>query len=224
MAQVDTAVVMLRDRLISGALAPGDRLGESELAEELGMSRTPVREALRILSGEGLVEIEANRGARVSYWSEPELLNVFEIRLRLEGLAARRAAEKATPAQADRLQEIACLIALYARPGPERNLEKVALHNSEFHGELLQIAGSPALSSAVAGVVFLSILSKTHESFDDEAFRRSVNHHFEIVEAVRAGQGDWAESTMRSHMLSARASLLANTVDIVVSRESTEQQ
>jgi len=223
MAQVDTAVVMLRDRLISGALAPGDRLGEAELAEELGMSRTPVREALRILSGEGLVEIEANRGARVSYWSEAELLNVFEIRLRLEGLAARRAAERATPAQADRLHEIATLIAVYAKPGRDRDLEKVALHNSEFHGELLQIAGSPALSSAVAGVVFLSILSKTHESFDDEAFRRSVNHHFEIVEAIRAGQGDWAESTMRSHMLSARASLLANTVDFP-SEEPGEQK
>ncbi len=211
MAQVDTAVVMLRARLASGALAPGDRLGEADLAEELGMSRTPIREALRLLSGEGLVEIEANRGARVADWSEDELVDVFEIRLRLEGLAARRAAEKATPEQVARLHEIATEIAFHARPGAHRDLGKIAQCNSEFHGELLIIAGSPALSSAVAGVVFLAVLSKTHESFDDEAFRRSVNHHFEIVAAIRSGQGDWAESTMRSHMLSARASLLAQT-------------
>jgi len=209
MAQVDTAVEMLRERLISGALMPGERLGEAELAIELKMSRTPVREALRLLSAEGLVQIHTNRGARVAVWSEDELDAVFEIRLRLEGFAARRAAEKATVEQADRLQEIATQIAFHARPGVERNIAEVARYNSQFHLEILDIAGSQALASAVSGVIFLAVLSKTHESFDDAAFQRSVNHHFEIVEAIRAGQGSWAENTMRSHMLSARTSLLA---------------
>jgi DNA-binding GntR family transcriptional regulator len=194
MAQVDTAVEMLRERLISGALMPGDRLGEAELAIELKMSRTPVREALRLLSAEGLVEIQANRGARVAEWNDDELDAVFEIRLRLEGLAARRAAERATVEQADRLHEIASQIAFHARPGAERNLEEIARYNSQFHGEILEIAASQALTSAVAGVVFLSVLSKTQESFDDAAFQRSVNHHFEIAAAIRAGQGAWAES------------------------------
>lgn len=209
MAQVDTAVAMLRERLISGALLPGDRLGEAELAIELKMSRTPVREALRLLSAEGLVEIQANRGARVAEWNDDELDAVFEIRLRLEGLAARRAAEKATLEQADHLHEIASQIAIHARPGAGRNLDEFARYNSQFHGEILEIAASQALTSAVAGVVFLSVLTKTQESFDDAAFQRSVNHHFEIAAAIRAGQGAWAESTMRSHMLSARTSLLA---------------
>jgi len=209
MAQVDTAVEMIRERLISGTLTPGERLGEAELAVELNMSRTPVREALRLLSAEGLVQIHTNRGARVAAWSADELDAVFEIRLRLEGFAARRAAEKATVEQTDHLHEIATRIAFHARPGAERNLAEVARYNSQFHLEILDIAASPALSAAVSGVVFLAVLSKTHESFDDAAFQRSVNHHFEIVAAIRAGQGAWAENTMRSHMLSARASLLA---------------
>jgi DNA-binding GntR family transcriptional regulator len=216
MAQVDTAVEMLRERLISGALMPGDRLGEAELAVELKMSRTPVREALRLLSAEGLVEIHANRGARVAEWSEDELDTVFEIRLRLEGLGARRAAEKATAEQADHLHEIATKIAFHARPGQQRNLEEIAKYNSQFHGEILDIAGSQALASAVAGVIFLSVLSKTQESFDDAAFERSNHHHFEIAAAIRAGQGAWAESTMRSHMLSARTSLLAANAKALV--------
>ncbi len=208
MAQADTAVEILRERLISGALLPGDRLGEAELAIELKMSRTPVREALRLLSAEGLVEIQANRGARVAEWSDDELDAVFEIRLRLEGLGARRAAERATLAEAEQLHEIAGQIALHAKPGSGRNLAEVARYNSQFHGMVLEIAASPALTAAVAGVVFLAVLAKTHESFDDEAFERSDNHHFEIAAAIRSGQGDWAESTMRSHLLSARASLL----------------
>lgn len=223
MAQVDMAADMLRARLISGSLMPGDRLGEAELAAELKMSRTPVREALRLLSAEGLVEIYANRGARVAEWSEDELDAVFEIRLRLEGLAARRAAARATAEQADHLHEVATQIAIHSRPG-QRNLGEIARFNTQFHGEILDIAGSQALASAVAGVVFLSVLSKTHESFDDAAFERSNHHHFEIAAAIRAGQGAWAESTMRSHMLSARTSLLAANAKALVNEAGIDHE
>ena len=102
MDHVGTAVEIIRQKLLAGEYLPGDRLGEAEIAGELGISRTPVREALRLLSADGLIEINKNRGARVAEWSETELNNVFEVRIRLEGLAARMAAEKATPEQIER--------------------------------------------------------------------------------------------------------------------------
>ena len=208
MAQLDSAVETLRGRILSGDLAPGGRLGETELATELGMSRTPVREALRLLAAEGLVEIASNRGARVIEWSQEELDYVFEVRVRLEGLAARRAAARATKAQADHLHAIATAIAGNAKPGPTQDLAEVQRLNSEFHAGLVKVARSSTLEVALAGVVHAAVLNRTQESFDDEALDRSWRHHVEIVAALRAGDGEWAESTMHSHLLSARASLL----------------
>lgn len=209
MNQVSTAVEIIREKLLAGEFLPGDRLGEEEIASELDMSRTPVREALRTLAADGLVEIQKNRGARVADWSADELVSVFEIRMRLEGLAARRAAERALPEDIEKLYELAKLIDYYSKPEPIRDMAQISRYNGEFHGELLRISGSAALTSAVDRVMFVSVLSRTRQSMDDDAMRRSSNHHFEIVEAVRAGQGEWAESTMRSHILSARTSLFA---------------
>ena len=208
MDNVSTAVEMIRQKLLAGDYVPGDRLGEAEIAGELGISRTPVREALRILSSDGLVEINKNRGARVAEWSEEELTNVFEVRIRLEGLAARKAAERATPEQIERLEHFAERVGFYSQPGDQRDVEQIAKYNADFHGELLTIAGSAALMAAMGRVTFVALLSRTRGSMDDAAFARSVNHHFEIIAAIRARQGQWAENTMRVHILSARSSLL----------------
>ena len=208
MDHVGTAVEIIRQKLLAGEYLPGDRLGEAEIAGELGISRTPVREALRLLSADGLIEINKNRGARVAEWSETELNNVFEVRIRLEGLAARMAAEKATPEQIERLHYLATEIAYFSQPGAQRDVVQIAKFNQDFHGELLNIAGSASLIGAMARVTFVSLLSKTRGSMDDAAFARSANHHFEIIAAIRARQGEWAEGTMRVHILSARASLL----------------
>ena len=213
MDNVSTAVEMIRQKLLAGEYMPGDRLGEAEIAGELGISRTPVREALRILSSDGLIEINKNRGARVAEWSEEELTNVFEVRIRLEGLAARKAAERATPEQIVRLEHFAQKVAYYSEPGAQRDVAQIAKFNQDFHGELLTIAGSAALTAAMARVTFVSLLSRTRGSMDDAAFARSANHHFEIIAAIRARQGQWAENTMRVHILSARSSLLRSLAE-----------
>lgn len=205
MATVDRAVEALRDRILAGDFQPGERLGEVELARELAMSRTPVRQALLKLAAEGLVEIAPNRGARVIARSNKELEFVFELRARLEGLAARRAAVRATPAQLDVLEELAHEIGQYVKV---RDMPMVTKLNGQFHGMLIQIAGSATLASSVSGLFHASVMARTQSSFDEAAHRRSTNHHIEIVAALRAHDADWAESVMRSHLLSARASLL----------------
>lgn len=205
MAAVDRALSILRGRILAGELPGGERLGEVELAGELGMSRTPVRQALLRLAAEGLVEVTPNRGARVIVRSDRELEEVFELRARLEGLAARQAAALATEEQLDRLDRLAHEIADYAS---SRDLAMVTKLNSEFHGGILDVVGSATLASSVASLMHASVMARTQESFDDAAISRSVHHHLEIVAALRARDGDWAESVMHSHLLSARAALL----------------
>ena len=207
-AAVDKAEGTLRDLILAGDLAPGDRLGEVELAESLGMSRTPVREALRRLSSQGLVDVESHKGARVTAWSERELDQVFVLRSHLEGLAAATAARRATDAQIEELDRIAHELARCALPPETQDLGRVTELNSAFHAGLLAIADSSSLSTALSGLLHRTVLSRTQHSFDEAAMRRSAHHHLEIVAALRVRDPDWAESVMHSHLFSARASLL----------------
>ncbi|MET7394338.1 GntR family transcriptional regulator [Dactylosporangium sp. NPDC005572] len=204
-AASERAVEQLRERILGGEYAPGERLGEVDLAEKLGVSRTPVREALRRLSAEGLVELTTNKGARVVEYPREDLDHIFEIRARLEGLAARSAATTASAADIDRLDAIATELKEHSEAG---RLEEVYRLNADYHATLNGLAGSPVVAATVAHLVHASVLMRTLHAFDEAAHRRSVNHHLEIVAALRARDGDWAEAVMRAHLLSARASLL----------------
>ncbi|MDO9396933.1 MAG: GntR family transcriptional regulator, partial [Herbiconiux sp.] len=181
LAAVDRALENLRGRILTGEFAGGDRLGEVELAGELGMSRTPVRQALLRLAAEGLVEVAPNRGARVLVRSDQELHHVFELRARLEGLAARESATRATAEQIDLLDDLAHEIGVHTT---QRDMAAVTELNGRFHGTLIEIADSATLATSVASLMHASVLARTQESFDDAAHRRSIAHHLEIVAAL----------------------------------------
>ncbi|MFG1946269.1 GntR family transcriptional regulator [Nonomuraea sp. NPDC048826] len=195
----------LRALILGGRYAPGDRLGEVELAQLLQVSRTPVREALRHLQSEGLVEVTANKGAKVVEYPATDLETIFELRARIEGLAARQAAATATDEDADRLHEVAVALGEHAA---RRELDAVYRRNAEFHQQLVRLGGSAILAQSISSLVHSPVLLRTYSAFDEEAMRRSVNHHIEIAAAVRAGDPEWAEAVMRAHLFSARASLL----------------
>lgn len=195
----------LRGLILGGQYAPGDRLAEVELAETLGVSRTPVRDALRRLQAEGLVEITVNRGARVVEYPRRDLETIFELRARIEGLAVRQAAATATAADCDHLHEVALAIRDRAE---SRDVEAVYRLNTDFHRSLVGLGGSAVLAQSISSLVHSAVLLRTYGAFDEEAMRRSVNHHIEIVAAVRAGDPEWAEAVMRAHLFSARAALL----------------
>ncbi|WP_326821054.1 GntR family transcriptional regulator [Streptosporangium sp. NBC_01756] len=195
----------VRSLILGGRYAPGDRLGEVELAEALSVSRTPVREALRRLQAEGLVEITANKGARVMEYPRGDLETIFELRARIEGLAARQAATIATAEHAEALHEVALAIREHAERGDSDAVYRL---NAEFHQSLVGIGGSAVLAQSISSLVHSPVLLRTYGSFDEEAMHRSVNHHIEIVAAIRAGDPEWAEAVMRAHLFSARASLL----------------
>ena len=216
-AASDRAMHQLRERILGGEYAPGERLGEVELADKFGLSRTPVREALRRLAAEGLVDITTNKGARVVEYPPQDLEYIFMIRAHVEGLAARAAAQTATTADIDRLDHIATVLKDHAEAG---NLDEVYRLNAEYHATLNGLAGSPVVSTTVGTLIHASVLQRTLHAFDDAAMRRSVNHHLEIVAALRARDGDWAEAVMHAHLLSARASLLGPRRQVGTPEES----
>ncbi|MGY1827073.1 GntR family transcriptional regulator [Blastococcus sp. SYSU DS0541] len=195
----------LRELILAGALVPGARLGEVELAERLGVSRTPVREALTRLAAEGLVEIAPNRGARVATWTVAELEGVFDLRLSLEPQLTGFAVPNAGPGDVDALEDLARRMLAVGTPGPGQDLDALVPLNRAFHDRLVALAGHPTLAAALAAAIHPPIVRRNFHAYDAESLRRSLAHHLEIVAALRADDPGWARAVMTAHISNARA-------------------
>jgi DNA-binding GntR family transcriptional regulator len=198
-------VSAVRELILHGDFPPGARLGEVELAERLGVSRTPVREALGRLAAEGLVEIVPNRGARVASWTVAELEGVFDLRSALEPELTALAVPRAAAADADALDELARSMLRVGAPGPGQDLDALVPLNRAFHDQLVALAAQPAMAAALAGAIHAPIVLRNFHTYDDASLRRSLGHHVEIVAAVRAGDPHWARAVMTAHIRNARA-------------------
>lgn len=201
----ERALEALRELILSAQLAPGSRLGEVELAERLGVSRTPVREALTRLAAEGLVEIVANRGARVATWTVAELEGVFDLRASLEPQLTGFAVPNATAADVAELDDLAHRMLEVGRPGPGQDLDALVPLNRAFHDRLIALAAHPTLATALAAAIHPPIVRRNFHAYDEDSLRRSLGHHLEIVAAVRAGDPAWAQAVMTAHISNARA-------------------
>lgn len=190
---------------MGGDLASGARLGEVELAERLGVSRTPVREALSRLAAEGLVEIVPNRGARVATWTVAELEGVFDLRSVLEPQLTAFAVPNAGPADVEQLDDLAQRMADIGCPGPRQDLDALVPLNRAFHDRLVALAAHPPLATALAAAIHPPIVRRNFLTYDEASLRRSLAHHVEIVAAIRAGDPEWARAVMTSHIANARA-------------------
>jgi DNA-binding GntR family transcriptional regulator len=207
MRAVDQAYQTVRDGIISGRYPPSSRITEQEIAEAAGVSRTPVREALRRLHAEGLVEFQANHGAVVTDWSDADADEVFELRAMLESHGAARAALHATPAQRQELRELAEEQHRHSLAREEGHLERIGELNSRFHRRLQEAANSPRLARALAALLEAPLIMKTFIKYRPQDLERSAVHHLELVRALEAGDPDWAASVMRSHILAGRGAL-----------------
>ena len=214
----ERALVTLRDLIMGGQLTPGARLGEVELAERLGVSRTPVREALSRLAAEGLVEVVANRGARVATWTVAELEGVFDLRSVLEPQLTAHAVPNATAADVDELDDLARRMHEVGTPGPGQDLDALVPLNRAFHDRLVALAAHPTLATALAAAIHPPIVRRNFLTYDEASLRRSLAHHVEIVAAIRAGDPEWARAVMTSHIANARA------VMVRAARQQTTKQ
>ncbi len=220
-AHTRVAYAALRERIASGGLGPGTWLREHTVATSLGLSRTPVREALRLLAAEGVVELVHNRGARVVSWSAEDIDEAYRLRALIEGYGAGLAAARADAACVAELRSLQeryeqALDGQDPQPtsapmssAPMTSAPMTSAQcNDDFHAAVLAASGSARLPVLVAVVSSAPLVRRVLHSYDDDDRRRSVMAHRDVITAIANGDADLATSAMSSHILAARYSAL----------------
>jgi len=198
---------LLRGRIASGTYPGGTWLREEEIATGAGVSRTPVREALHRLDAEGLVQLVRHRGALVIGWTAADLDDLFDLRIVLEGYSARRAAERRTDAQVIELRAQCDLMDERLPNADEVGLQQLATLSADFHAAVGRAAGNRQLVALIPTIVAQPFVSEAFHHHTRSDLEHSFDHHREIVAAIEARDGDWAEAIMRAHLRHGRHSL-----------------
>jgi DNA-binding GntR family transcriptional regulator len=207
-AAVDKAYLAIRQGIIRGDYAPGAHLTAQDLAAANGLSRTPVREAMRRLHAEGLIEFIAHRGAYVTRIDADEIMNIYDLRVMLESYAAANAARRITSEQLRELQALADEMQQLVNSSRETPLERVSELNNSFHKLVVLASHNTRLQSTLASIVEMPLVLRTFRRYTNEQLARSAAQHCELVTALSSRDPDWARSVMTSHILSARHTLL----------------
>ncbi|MDP3086353.1 MAG: GntR family transcriptional regulator [Rubrivivax sp.] len=216
-SQTVKAQLRLRELIVSGELAPGERVPELSLVERLGVSRTPVRTALQRLRDEGLLEGLAGGGYAVKAFSEADIHDAIEVRGTLEGLAARLAAERGV-GTALLAEAHACLDAIDAvLAGPDFSdaaFSAYVEHNGRFHALLAEMAGSALVRQQVeraAALPFASpngfVMARASGPGARDALVIAQQQHRAVIQAIEQREGARAEALMREHARLARQNL-----------------
>lgn len=195
----------LREAIRGGVLKPGERLMEIQLAEELGVSRTPVREAIRKLELEGYVIMMPRRGTYVANLSIRDVNEVFEIRTTLDSLASGLAAERITDEELERLERLLVLIGEYIE---QNDMEKIVETDMEFHDILYQASRNIRL----VGIIYnlreqLTRFRSTSMSYPGR-LKETLEEHIRIVEAIAQGNVELAQKAAEEHMEKSEQTLL----------------
>ena len=194
----------LRDALLRRAIAPGERLIETELAQQLGVSRTPVRDALARLAAEGMADALPTGGIVVRD-IQKELADIYGLRQVLEGYAARLAAERI---EAHELERLAALSARLRASIDAAALQEQADLNTAFHLQIAAVSRNDRLLKLINGYRDYFLSPHTLGLYDRAAMLRSHEQHEAIVQALRARDGDAAECLVRDHFRDAMAVVL----------------
>jgi DNA-binding GntR family transcriptional regulator len=185
--------------ILAGSLAPGAPLREEQLAENCGVSRTPVRDALRRLEAESFVRRNESQRSFVADWSLDEMEEAFQLRTMLEAHAAKRAATRISWDQLERLKSINnAIMSAISRELPD--IPNFLDLNRQFHAIILEAAKSDRLASMLTRLIEQPVVLRTALQYDRENLSRSHHEHDELLAAFARRDGDWAEAVMTSHI------------------------
>lgn len=204
----NTAHDIIRSAILAGRFGPGTHLKESLLTEFCGVSRTPVREALRRLHQEGLVQFAPHRGAYVPEWTPEDVEEIFTLRTVLEGHAAEQAARRIRPEIIAELESLATDMEEVIATHPPAFRQAVVEANQAFHEAIIDAAESPRLTQILAHVSDPPLLRSTFDTYTDEDLARSMRHHRELIAAFRARDGARARAIMQAHVQAAYRSVM----------------
>ncbi len=193
----------LRQRILDGRLPSGLRIKEIEIARDLGISRTPVRDALSRLNSEGLLDVRPNFGATVVVWSEDEIAVMFRIRSMLEPFAAEVAASAITDDEIAELRGLCDRMEEAVRRERGRDLAVLSEANARFHKVIIDASRSERLARLITLAVDAPLTRRIFSRYSSEEIQRSMRHHREILDALSHRDSAWAASAMRTHILSA---------------------
>ena len=197
----------LRRWILEGEYEPDERLVEEQLAERLGVSRTPIRQALTMLEAEGLVEIAPNRGATVCSFSAEEVWDIYDLRAVLEGHAARRAAGRITGQELEELGELAAAMEQMSSqkfPDHEEEIRQLVARNQKFHGTIVAACRNQRLGRLIHRTVEIPLMFKAFFWYTPHERTVSNHYHRQILHALKQSDAERAEIIMREHVYEGR--------------------
>lgn len=190
-------VVLLRDMIVEGQLKPGEKVPERALCESFGVSRTPMREALKVLATDGLVVLQTNRGAWVSELTLEELEEVFPVMGALEALAGRLACDRMTDA---RLARIETLHARMLAHFEDRDRAAYFATNEKIHAAILDAAENPTLTTQYLALSARIRRARYVANMSEARWHQAVAEHEEILAALKARDGDHLSEVLTRHL------------------------
>ena len=196
----------LRDMVIEGKLVPGARLNERVLCEQLDVSRTPLREAFKMLAGEGLVELLPNRGAVVARMGIDDIEAAFAVIAALEGLAGELAAKNITPAQ---LAEIRALQFDMLASHTRRDLPGYFRANMRIHALINQAAHNPVLTETFQRLNTRLYATRYRSNLSNERWDKAIEEHGEMLKWLEARDGKKLRALLEKHLLNKRDTIVA---------------
>jgi DNA-binding GntR family transcriptional regulator len=187
----------LRDMIVHGTLRPGERINEAALCAQLDISRTPLREALKTLAAEGLVDLRPNRGAAITPLRQPETLELFETIAGLERIAAEHAATRLSPAELRKLEKLHDRMEVCHDAG---DLRPYFACNQEIHGLIVAGVHNKVLKSTHSFLYTRMSRARYFALFAPQRWSESVSEHRSIMDALRARDGVRAGAEMHAHI------------------------
>lgn len=203
---VETTISALREAIREGRYAQGQRLVVADVTKALGVSAGPVREAIRRLTGEGLIEITPHRGASVRTFKAKDVREIFQLREAIEGLAARLAAEHI--GLGDHREKMKSCVAEMRRIVNARERSAYVQHNHRFHELIYAMAGNDRLRETASQLTLPIYKMRFHRLLDTNYDKTSAGEHELIAAAILEGDGSRAERAMRAHIRSSGESML----------------
>ena len=193
----------IRSAIVSGDLEEGERLVEERLSADLGLSRTPVREAIRRLTLEGFIERHEGYNTRVATFPADEMEQTFHIRQFLESYAAERAARLATEEDIAEIRAISDEISRHTPPANTEDYQKISIANEAFHRKIVEVSRSPRLTAHMMMAFDIGMVDRTYRRYNADELIRSAKHHREIADAIAAHAPEWARTAMQTHIRAA---------------------